>query len=119
MPMPQQDATARWAVREILPMTWVGRHDLLESLAQNRPQTFLRMVQNMAPDQCLYGLSTGVMTDGSVIILKDKPGNRRTKTKLVQKRLVDYGFVKKPKFTQKSLHHYFKVKAKTVQANQQ
>ena len=73
----------------------------------------------MAPDQCLYGLSTAPMADGSVIVLKDKPGNRRTKTKLVQKRLVDYGIFTKPKYTQKTLHEYFKVKAKTVQSLQQ
>ena len=119
MQMPQQDTAARWAVRQVLPMDWEARHIVLHRLAQNRPRTFVRMIRVMAPDQCLYGLSTGVTTTQSVIILKDKPGNRRTKTTLVQKRLVDYGFVKKPKFTQKSLHHYFKVKAKTVQANQQ
>ena len=117
--MPQQDVTAQWAIRQILPMNWEARHEVLHNLAQNRPRTFVRMMRAMSPDQCLYGLSTGVKADGSVIVLKDKPGNRRTKTKLVQKRLVDYGIFSKPKYTQKTLHQYFKVKANTVQANLQ
>ena len=98
--------TLKYVLVQLRKMTWWKRHIQLDALAFNRPRAFTRIINRMSPDECLYGLSTGSKSDGTVIVLKDKPGNKRNECKLRQKSLHDYFQARHKK--QVTLYKYFK-----------
>ena len=72
-------ATAKWARAQMLSMDWTSRHFQLSVLSVRRPGLFKAIVNQLSPDECLWGsCSCPVLAPGTVIIARDvdrKNGN--------------------------------------------